>query len=105
MIQPIRTALVTGGAAGMGRATCLRLARDGRAVGVLDIDGKAAQEVANSINDTGGKAFAVVVDVSDRPQLEAAVNRVREKLGPITILMNNARRFCHVSHPSDRTAR
>src|SRR5688572_12985822 len=90
MTQPMRTALVTGGAAGMGRATCLRLARDGRAVGVLDIDSRGAQAVAKSINDAGGKAVAVVADVSDRNQLEAAVNSVRGALGPITILINNA---------------
>ena len=90
MTQPIRTALVTGGGAGMGKATCLRLARDGRAVGVLDIDSKGAEYVAKSINDAGGKAVAVVADVSDRTQLEAAVNSVRGVLGPITILINNA---------------
>ena len=90
MTQPIRTALVTGGGAGMGKATCLRLARDGRAVGVLDIDSKSAEHVAKSINAAGGKAVAVVADVSDRTQLEAAVNSVRGVLGPITILINNA---------------
>ncbi len=82
--------MVTGGGAGMGKATCIRLARDGRAVGVLDIDGEAAEAVAHAITGAGGRAVAVAADVSDRAQLEAAVNKVREALGPITILINNA---------------
>jgi 2-hydroxycyclohexanecarboxyl-CoA dehydrogenase len=77
MTQHIRTALVTGGGAGMGKAMCIRLARDGRAVGVLDIDGDAAGAVARAITGAGGKAVAVAADVADRAQLEAAVNKVR----------------------------
>jgi 2-hydroxycyclohexanecarboxyl-CoA dehydrogenase len=90
MTQHIRTALVTGGGAGMGRATCLRLARDGRAVAVLDIDRKAAESAAQSIVEAGGRAVAVAADIADRSQLEAAVGIVRNVLGPITILINNA---------------
>jgi 2-hydroxycyclohexanecarboxyl-CoA dehydrogenase len=90
LTQNFRTALVTGGGAGMGKATCMRLARDGRAVGILDIDGEAAEAVAQAINSAGGKAVAVTADISDRAQLEVAVNEVRAVLGPITILINNA---------------
>jgi len=90
MTQHSRTALVTGGGAGMGRATCLRLARDGRAVAVLDIDRKAAESAAQSIVEAGGRAVAVAADIADRSQLEAAVGIVRNVLGPITILINNA---------------
>lgn len=90
MTQTIRTALVTGGGAGMGRATCLRLARDGRAVGVLDRDGGAAIAVAREINASGGSAVAVAADIASRPEIEAALTIVRAVLGPITILVNNA---------------
>ena len=85
-----RTALVTGGGAGMGRATCLRLARDGRAVAVLDRDGDAANAVAAEIVAAGGKAVAAVADVTNRAGLEAALASVRAALGPITVLVNNA---------------
>lgn len=86
----IRTALVTGGGAGMGKATSLRLARDGRAVAVLDRDGDAAQAVADEITAGGGKAVAVTADIANRNEIEAALSLARAKLGPVTILVNNA---------------
>jgi NAD(P)-dependent dehydrogenase (short-subunit alcohol dehydrogenase family) len=85
-----RTALVTGGGSGIGRATCLRLAREGRSVGILGIDGKNIAEVVREITHGGGRAFPVQADVSDRAEVNAAVASVREALGPITILINNA---------------
>ena len=85
-----KTALVTGGGAGMGRATSLRLARDGRKVAVLDIAGDAAAAVAAEITASGGQAIGVTADVADRAQVEAAVARTRAELGPVTILINNA---------------
>jgi NAD(P)-dependent dehydrogenase (short-subunit alcohol dehydrogenase family) len=85
-----RTALVTGGGDGMGKATATRLAAEGMAVGVLDIDGDSARQVAAEINRSGGRAEPVTADVSDREQVDAAVRQVREKLGPITVLVNNA---------------
>ena len=85
-----RIALVTGGAVGMGEATCLRLARAGMAVAVLDIKAEEADQVARRINDDGGEAMAVVADVADRGQVDAAVRKVRDTLGPIAVLVNNA---------------
>jgi NAD(P)-dependent dehydrogenase (short-subunit alcohol dehydrogenase family) len=85
-----RTALVTGGGAGIGEATCLRLAREGRAVGVLGRHPREIAAVAKAINDADGRAVAVQADVADRAQVIAAVAKVRETLGPITILVNNA---------------
>lgn len=85
-----RVALVTGGGAGIGEATCLRLARDGHAVGVLGRRRENTEAVAKTIIDAGGQAFAVLADVADRPQTEIAVEAVRAALGPITILVNNA---------------
>ena len=86
----IRTALVTGGGAGMGKATALRLARDGRAVAVLDRDGDAAQAVADEITAGGGNAVAVTADIANRNEVETALSLARAKLGPVTILVNNA---------------
>lgn len=84
-----RVALVTGGGAGIGAATCERLARDGHAVGVLSRSGNAA-EVAARIRAAGGKAVAVMADVADRSALERAIGQVQDALGTVTILVNNA---------------
>lgn len=85
-----RIALVTGGGAGIGEATCLRLARDGHAVGVLGRRKENTEAVARTIIAAGGQALPVFADVADRAQVEAAVAGVRAALGPITILVNNA---------------
>jgi 2-hydroxycyclohexanecarboxyl-CoA dehydrogenase len=85
-----RTALVTGAAAGIGRACAIRLAKEGKAVAVLDVNLEGVQKVADEIKAAGGKAVAVQADISKRDQVEAAVAKVREALGPITVLVNNA---------------
>jgi NAD(P)-dependent dehydrogenase (short-subunit alcohol dehydrogenase family) len=90
MSENSRTALVTGGGDGMGKATCIRLARDGMAVGVLDIDGNGAREVAEEIRRAGGRAEPVSADVSEAGQVEAAIGEIRKALGPVTVLVNNA---------------
>jgi 2-hydroxycyclohexanecarboxyl-CoA dehydrogenase len=90
MAKQAKTALVTGGGSGMGEATSLRLARDGMAVGVLDIDGAAAARVAAAIARAGGRAVSVEADIADRGQVEAAVSSVRRAWGPVTVLVNNA---------------
>lgn len=90
MAEARRVALVTGGGAGIGAATCLRLARDGMAVGVLGRRMKNARAVADAILAAGGRALAVEADVADRAALDGAVAEVRSGLGPITVLVNNA---------------
>jgi 2-hydroxycyclohexanecarboxyl-CoA dehydrogenase len=85
-----RVALVTGGAAGMGKATSLRLAREGHAVGILDVDLAGAQAVADAIAAQGGKALAIKADIGERAQIEQAISQIRDALGPITVLVNNA---------------
>lgn len=85
-----KVALVTGAAAGIGAAICLRLAREGIAVGVLDINIDDATKVANEIVSQGGRAMPLQASVADRTQVTAAVDNLRGEFGPITILVNNA---------------
>jgi 3-oxoacyl-[acyl-carrier protein] reductase len=85
-----RVAIVTGAARGIGAATALRLAQDGFAVAVLDLDEASAKGTVESIEAAGGRALAVGADVSDAEQVEAAVSRIATELGAPTVLVNNA---------------
>jgi len=85
-----RVAIVTGAARGIGAATAIRLAAEGRAVAVLDLDESACKETVGQITAVGGRAVAVGADVSDEAQVEAAVAKAAEELGAPTILVNNA---------------
>ena len=85
-----KVALVTGAAAGIGAAISRRLARDGIAIGVLDISIDAATRVADEIVASGGRALPLNADITNRKQVEAAVGKLRAELGPVTILVNNA---------------
>ncbi|MGW2516900.1 SDR family NAD(P)-dependent oxidoreductase [Streptomyces sp. NPDC001617] len=87
-----RVALVTGGGSGIGRAISQRLAEDGFATAVLDLNEEAAEQVADESRQKGHQAVALGgVDVSDRAQVNSAVQRVRDVLGgPVLALVNNA---------------
>jgi 3-oxoacyl-[acyl-carrier protein] reductase len=85
-----QTAIVTGAARGIGAAVARRLAEDGFAVAVLDLDETACKAVADEIEGAGGRAVAVGADVSDEASVDAAVTRVAEELGAPVVLVNNA---------------
>ncbi len=85
-----RTAIVTGGARGIGAAVACRLAEDGHAVAILDLDGATAEQTAQDIVARGGRAVAVGVDVSDAARVRDAVRAVADAVGPPAVLVSNA---------------
>jgi NAD(P)-dependent dehydrogenase (short-subunit alcohol dehydrogenase family) len=85
-----RTAVVTGGASGIGRSIALALAADGAAVAILDLDPAGARRVAGEIEASGRRALAVGTDVSAATSVRAAAERVRGALGPVHVLVNDA---------------
>jgi 2-hydroxycyclohexanecarboxyl-CoA dehydrogenase len=85
-----KTAVVTGGASGIGRAIALRLARDGADVAILDLDAAGAERVAREVTALGRRAAAVETDVASSASVARAVERVHEALGAAAILVNDA---------------
>lgn len=80
-----RTVIITGAGAGIGAALARRFAEEGCAVGVLDLDGAAADALAKEIVEQGGRALAIGADVTDASAVTAAVARVSAELGAGTI--------------------
>ena len=83
-------AFVTGAAQGIGEAIARRLAKDGFAVAVADMNTDKAQAVADSINQSDGRAMAVTLDVTNRVQVRSAVEKTVTKLGDFNVIVNNA---------------
>ena len=87
-----KTAFVTGGATGLGRAFARALAGDGACVAIADIDRAAADRTVAELTAEGAQAIAVTCDVADEQQVDTAVGTAIEQLGGIDILINNAGR-------------
>lgn len=85
-----KVALVTGGGQGIGEAICKRLSKDGFAIAVADLNMETADKVAKEINENGGEAIALKVDVADRDSMIAAVDNATKKLGGFDVIVNNA---------------
>jgi len=85
-----KNAVVTGGARGIGRAIATVLAARGAAVAVWDLNAEGAEQTVDMIRQAGGKAIAVAGDAANADAIAASAARTREKLGAITILVNNA---------------
>ena len=85
-----RMVIVTGGGGGIGGATCLRFAREGARVAVLDLSLPAAEKVAAQICAAGGAAQAFRCDITERAEVDAALAATEAAFGPVDVLVNNA---------------
>jgi 2-hydroxycyclohexanecarboxyl-CoA dehydrogenase len=85
-----KTVIVTGGAGGIGGATCRRFAAEGAKVAVFDMNLEAAQKIADEIKASGGSSTAFKCDITDRVAVNQAVAQAQAELGPIDVLVNNA---------------
>jgi meso-butanediol dehydrogenase/(S,S)-butanediol dehydrogenase/diacetyl reductase len=85
-----RVVVVTGGAGGIGAAGCRAIAAEGGKVVVADLDGEAASKLAQAIVDDGGAADSVRVDVTDRSQVRAMIQKAVDAFGELNVIFNNA---------------
>ncbi|HTK62575.1 MAG TPA: SDR family NAD(P)-dependent oxidoreductase [Pseudonocardia sp.] len=83
-------AVVTGGGSGIGAGIATLLAEAGAKVAILDMSAEAAKTVAEQINADGGTAIGVEANITDEAGVEQALTSVREQLGPVSVLVNNA---------------
>src|ERR1051326_3393429 len=91
-----KVVIVTGGGHGIGKAYCLGVAREGGAAVVADIDGHASEGVAKAIQDSGGRALATKVDVSNFTSCQEMAQKTLAAYGKIDGLINNAAIFMSV---------
>ena len=97
-------AIVTGAARGIGAAIATRLAQDGHAVAVIDLDEADCVQTVEAIAASGARGVAIAADVADEAAIAGAVDRVAADLGPPTVLVNNAG-FAHAALVTDMTTK
>ena len=85
-----KTCVVTGGSNGIGKATCLRLAKEGASVAIMDIDDSAGQQLRDKIQETGATAEYWHLDVTDEKAVRHVFDDVTDKLGGLNVIVNNA---------------
>ncbi|TVR20703.1 MAG: SDR family oxidoreductase [Anaerolineaceae bacterium] len=85
-----KVALITGAGDGIGRGIALKFAQEGAKIGVLDLNIKATEAVAQEIVNAGGSALALPADVGDEAQVNSAVKKLADAFGTVTVLVNNA---------------
>lgn len=95
-----QVALITGAGSGIGRESALLFAREGAAVVCVDVNGDSAEQTASAVREAGGKAIAVVADVSKSADCEAMIAAAEQEFGKLTVLFNNA----GISHADDDDA-
>jgi short-subunit dehydrogenase len=88
--SPREVVIITGAAAGVGRATALEFGRRGASVGLIARDRSCLEEAADEIRQVGGEALVLPADVSDSEQVQAAAAEAQQKLGPIGVWVNDA---------------
>ncbi len=92
-----KVAVITGGAGGIGAASCRAFVREGARVVVADRAGEAAEGLAGELRSGGGEAVAVVVDITRSAEVEALVAHAEDRWGHLDVMFNNAGIF----HPGD----
>ena len=91
-----KTALVTGGGRGIGRAIAIRLAQEGARLAINFLQNEAAaKEVTESIRAMGGEAIAIRANVAERKEVQQLVDEAQQRFGPIDVLVNNAASVQH----------
>ena len=85
-----KNVIVTGGAMGIGLATCRRLVKEGCRVTIWDLNSEAMNEAADELKQMGGEVFTHLCDVSDRERVRELILQAKNEMGPIDILINNA---------------
>ncbi len=85
-----KTAIVTGGGGGIGRAAAIRFAKEGANVVIADVDSIAGEETVNLIQSTGGKSIFVYTDVANSEQIQELIAKAVNTFGALHIMCNNA---------------